>query len=379
MKQKHIFLLVLFSVGIKLVYCGVNLYIEKSGGSRTFLQNYYQVSKKNDSYWYQGIAIVGYDKVNTREDLGYVRVDGFKQSNWAFFPFYPMMNRFLMRTAGMNFDESASIISLVFSTLAMIGIYWFCCLYFGDSRHSLYATLLFFSFPYSFYFSMFYTEAVFLSVLIFSFVVIHSNRTYFLIPLLVPLVLLRPNGVVFLIPLYLYYLERSGLIRSLRIDWKGIFRLENLRRSLVFASGPLAFTGYCIYQYVVTGYFFAFSIAQVGWFRDVGSPWAPLFKGEGFVYDFNSAYTILAIVVAVMMFKKMPLSLNVLVWSSILLPLTSGSVISMPRYISVVFPLFMFLSGHFYRSEGRNFLLAAVFFLQLASLFPWIKLYPLGY
>lgn len=379
MTKKHVFLLVLFSIGIRVAYCGVSLVIEKPEGNRTFLQSCQDLSKRNDSYWYESIAVSGYDRIETENDLGYVRHDGFKQSNWAFFPCYPMMNRLLMSAFGIDFNGSASTLSFVFSILAMISMYWFCVLYFEDSKLALYSTLLLFSFPFAFYFSMFYTEAVFLTVLIFSFVVIHRNRILLLVPLLVPLVLLRPNGVVLLIPLYLFFLERSELIVGTRFEWKEILGIENLMRSLVFLSGPLAFVGYCLYQYCVTGYFFAFAIAQVGWFKTPGSPLAPLFRGQGFVYDFNSVYAIVALVLAVLLSKKMPLSLSVLVWVSILMPLISGSVISIPRYISVVFPLFIFLSSHMYRLKIRNFLLVVVLILQLVSLYPWIKLYPLGY
>lgn len=379
MIKKHVFLLVLFSLGIRLAYLGVSLVIEKPVENGKFIQKYQNLSKRNDAYWYERIAVSGYEIIETRNDLGYVRADGFKQSNWAFFPCYPMMNRLLMDVSGTDFDGSASMISFVFSALAMIGVYWFCCLCFENSELAFYSALLLFSFPFAFYFSMFYTEAVFLTVLIFSFVAVHKNRTFFLPLLLVPLVLLRPNGVVLLIPLYLFFLERSGLIVGTKSEWKEILGLENLKRSLVFSSGPLAFVGYCVYQYCVTGYFFAFAMAQVGWFKSPGSPLAPLFRGQGFVYDFNSVYAIVGVILAVVLSKKMPLSFSVLVWVSLLAPLASGSVISIPRYVSVVFPLFMFLASHIHRWKIRNVILVVVLILQLVSLYPWIKLHPLGY
>ena len=280
---------------------------------------------------------------------------------------------------GIDFNFSALIWSVFFSTISILGLYWFGFLFFKDENLAFFNTLLLFSFPFSFYFSMFYSEAAYFSFMIFSFLSIYYKRYFSLTLLLIPLILLRPNGIVVMLPLYIYHLEQNGILKNLKINLKDFLSQRNIKQSIFFISGPLAFLLYCIYQYKMTGFYFAFSIAQDGWYREFMFPILSFFRSGDFATQFNSIYTILIIVFAICFRKRLPISLNVLVFFSLLLPLCSGSIISMPRFISVIFPLFLIISLQANLLKIKYIILILILLLHFTTFYWWITNNPISF
>ena len=129
----------------------------------------------------------------------------------------------------------------------------------------------------------------------------------------------------------------------------------------------------------MTGYFFAFSIAQAGWYRELTFPLLSFFRRGDLATQFNSIFTILVIIYAIWNRKKLPFSLNVLILVSLLLPLFSGSVTSMTRFVSVIFPLFLILSSYIQKSNFKYTILFLVLSLHFLSLYGWIIDHPISY
>ena len=77
------------------------------------------------------------------------------------------MNAITSNIFNISFDTSAFIWSILFSLLSVLGIYWFGLIFFRGQLLALFCTLIIFCFPFSFYYSMFYTEAVFMTFTIF--------------------------------------------------------------------------------------------------------------------------------------------------------------------------------------------------------------------
>ena len=125
--------------------------------------------------------------------------------------------------------------------------------------------------------------------------------------------------------------------------------------------------------------FFAFSVAQQGWYRDFMFPLLALFREGNVANQFNSIYTIAFILIAIFSWKKLPLSLNILIWLGLLLPLTSGSVQSMPRFISIIFPFTLIIGSWFYPSKKRYLLLTGLGLLQLLTFYFWLTGLPISY
>jgi len=363
------------SLLLKLAYL-VFAFIVQGNISGISPGDYIRLIQRNDSGWYEIIARDWYPEITEKEDLGYSNGADFKQSEWAFFPLYPGLNRMLMLLTGLDFGVSGLIFSLLFASLAFTGFYWFCLVSFNDHRKSFYYTLLLMTFPFHFYFSMMYTEAVYFSILIFAFTAIHKKKYPLLPLLLIPLVLVRPNGIISLVPLYLYFLERESIINGRQFHHKLLFSRKIILNSLLFVSGPVAFIIYGFYQETMTGYFFAFSIAQAGWYREFMLPFMAFFRRGDVVTQFNSIYTILFIVLAIFAWKRFPLSLNALIWISLLLPLFSGSVTSMPRFISVIFPFMILVGDRIYNTRLKVTVPVFLVLLQLFVFYFWIIGHP---
>lgn len=378
MSVKNIFKVLIASVLLKIAYL-VFAYFVLGNSSIFSFQGYSSIINRNDTGWYGKIAENWYPEITDVRDLGYSYKEDFKQSEWAFFPLYPAINRALMNACSITFDESAFIWSVLLSSLVFIGFYIFCELYTKDPRKSLYYSMVFLLFPFNYYFSMMYTEAAFFVLLIFAFIAVHQRKNLYLPFLIIPLVLVRSAGIVALIPLYLYFLERNHILTKYRLDVKQLLGKRNIGQTMLFVTGPIAFLLYCLYQKQMTGQFFAFSIAQAGWYREFRFPLLSFFRSGDFTTQFNSVYTLIVMILSIFIWKKNPLSLNLFIWLSLLLPLCSGLVTSMPRFISVIFPLVMILGSWLYRFKYRNLFLGIFFSLQIFVFYYWLIAHPFSF
>jgi hypothetical protein len=375
---KCILIIIIVSIGIKATY-SLTLYFVKDNHNAFSFHEYKNMIARNDTGWYKKIADNWYPKVNEIKELGFVSDKELIQSPWAFFPLYPAINRVMMKVFNVPFLNSATYWSIIFSTLAFIGFFIFCHNYLKDAKKALFCTLLFMVFPTHYYFSMMYTEAPFFTFLIFSFIAIQTRKFYWVPLLLIPLVLLRSYGVIALIPLYLYYLETENMLSWKKIDFKKIFSKGNIGRSMIFITGPLTFIAYLLYQKYMTGEYFAFSIAQVGWYKEFTWPHRAIFRLNDMNSTVNRYITLLAMVYALWIARKLPLSLNILIWTSLLLPLTAGSTQSMGRYISIIYPFTLMLGLSIYRYKIRYPALVILLGLQLYLFSFWIEGHKLSF
>jgi hypothetical protein len=373
--QNDVIRLLIFSLALKMIYL-VFAFFTLDDPSILSFEGYTRMIQRNDSGWYEIISNKWYPEIASKSDLGFSHGAEFKQSEWAFFPFYPALNRILMLWLGIEFSLSGFIYSLLFSSVTFAGFYWFCRNYTGDPGRSFFYSLLLMLYPFHYYFSMMYTEAVYFAFLIFSFLSIYKRKYLFLPVLIIPLVLVRPNGIIGLIPLYIYYLERNTIISKKSVNYKLLLSWRIIMESMLFLTGPVVFIIYGFYQVHMTGYYFAFSIAQTGWYRELMWPFMSLFRRGDFTTQFNSVYTLVFILLAVISWKRFPLSLNILIWTGLLLPLCSGSVTSMPRFISVIFPFTILIGDGIYSSKYRNYFLGLLFILQLLVFHFWLTGHP---
>jgi hypothetical protein len=371
MRPGNITKLLILSFAVKISYL-IFAWLIAGNSSILSVNGYSSIIQRNDSGWYEKIATGWYPRITDKTELGYSNGADFRQSEWAFFPFYPAMNRISIKLLKMDFDTSGLIISILFSTLAFAGFFLFCKLYLKEAGPAFYCSLVFLLFPFHYYFSMMLTEAVYFFFLIFSFISIHQ-RKYLVIPLLVvPLVLVRPNGILCLVPLFIYFMEREDILNGKHLRSGMLLTRGKFLPALLLLSGPAAFIAFGFYQKHMTGHFFAFSIAQAGWYRGFMLPFLAFFRRGDFATQFNSVYSILVIILAALSWKRFPLSLNLFVWISLLVPLCSGSVTSMPRFISVIFPLSMIIGQWLYVTKLKYYILGLLFFLQLFVFYFWL-------
>ena len=380
--KKYIFRIILISFCLKLSYFIFSLAVAKFNPENVTActtSEFLTLFKKNDSYWYQKAAEEGYPKITNPADLGYSDGQYFKQSVWAHFPMYPLLIRYTERLFDTDFDTSCFVLSSIFTLSSFIGFYLLCISVFkiGEKESFLY-TLVLMIFPFHYYFSMYYTEAVFFTFMIFSFVTIAQKKYWLTSLLLIPLTLVRPNGIVTIIPLAIFFIETEGGFKSF---FSRYFKFDKslILKSLCFLSAPLALGVYCLHQKHMTNNYFAFVQAQYGWYKEFMIPFMGLFRRGDFTTQFNSIYVLIFMALGVLIWKKLPLSLNVLIWISILLPMASGSVACMPRYISMIFPFTIYLASLFIKTKYRFFILGVLFCLQLLTFYPWLFSYTFSY
>jgi len=373
--MKNIIKLFTASILVKIMYLVFAAIILKNLSVISF-SGYLDLTYRLDSGWYNKIADNGYPKITDRYEIGTDRTTIWKQSEWGFFPFYPLMNRTLMKLCNMDFQRSGFIISIVFSFLSLLGFYKICKLYISDEKKAFYISLIFLLFPFHFHYSMMYTEAIFFTWLIYAFLAIHHRKYWAVAILLIPLVLTRANGIVLLLPLYLFFLEREGILSKKKFEIKRIFSRDIMIKSLAFTTAPLAFLLYGLYQQHVTTHFFAYSIAQRGWGRDFMFPLMSFFRKGNFPTQFNSIYVLIVMAYAILIWKKNAWSWNILIWIGLLFPLCTGTVDAMPRYMSIIFPLFICFGSWIYSKKINYVFLVLLAISQLSVFYLWVVSHP---
>jgi len=337
------------------------------------------ILKRNDSFWYEKIAVNGHEKI-TPEELGKCDEDNIEQSYYAFFPLYPIVIGGSMWITGLGFDGVAFFYSIFLMLCLSILMYWYAFIFSNrNSKIAFYSALILLIFPFHYYFSVFYTESLFLVILLGLLISIEYKSLSGLLILSSMLVLVRPNGLFTLVPVGLYYLEKrtnsfsiGDLIKT--IKFKDILKLK------VFAVPVIVFAGYCLYLYFMTGDFFAYKTAQVGWCRETVMPWIPFMEAkDGFDY-FRIVYFIFFVGILFFSIRKIPFSLFVFIGMNLAIPLVANSIPS-PRFISVLF-VFSILFALKIEKLPRP-LIATIFAVmligQLWSFSYWLDSSPFSY
>ena len=294
-----------------------------SGGAPELLLGVWQ---RFDTLWYVRIAAQGYapDDPST-----------------VYFPLYPLLIRLLGTALAGNYLVAA----LVISNLCYIGVLY--CLYkltelrLGKEsarRCSLYLAI----FPTAFFFLAAYTESLFLLLTLAAFLCAHEKRWWLagLMGFLASLA--RLQGVVLLAPLLYIYLRDRG------------FRLSGLGADLL---GPIIIPGgailFMVYQHLILGSGPLLSTYQTQLYAQFVWPWdnilaafEKILSPEGtFINVLNLSLLGVFLAMTVLSFRKLPLEygiyMAVTVFVLLLRRTTLQPLVSMSRYVLVLFPAFM--------------------------------------
>ena len=203
------------------------------------------------------------------------------EASWAFFPLYPFTVKAFSMLTSLSYEGAAFILGAVFLVAASVlgGRY---LIETGAGKKAAYLYIAFLNLGlYSFYFSAFYTECMFLLLLTACFYFLERKAYLWMGVCGALLALTRNLGVFFvlLIPVKLVmdYLEgsvnlKSGDKASLRRDRNGF--ADYLKKCLAdpfLVTGtfliPLGLFSFMHYLYKLTGDAFAFVHIQVAWGR----------------------------------------------------------------------------------------------------------------
>lgn len=341
---------VLFSLMLKLLYAlSGMLWVEGSG--------FFEVFFRNDSAWYRIIAEQGYPATAP---------DGLTQTPFSFFPLYPAAIGLLMQT-GLNFLPAAFLFSCL-SNIAWIALTFSLLRRRNWQDNEIFRFLAVFQLlPFHHFHHMFYSEQLLMVTMTALLLALDLKKALWVFILAALLVLSRPTGLVYAATLPLLYLTPASLVhRAAIFSW--------LKRCLPLLGAFAGLVIWMFYLHLHCGDALAFSHAQSAWDRGFRWPWMAFFNHGDPAISLLSVYTIVLLGLAVWIFRRNAASL-VFHIINLLFPLSTGQIISWPRYASVNLPAWLEVKNLL---QGRRFfiLLAAIALLHAALWMAWLDNMP---
>lgn len=275
-----------------------------------------------DCNWYLDIA-----------QNGYV-YEGDKLSNIVFFPLYPLLIKLISFFTLGNLIFAGWIISCTSLVFACIYLYKL-VKQFHPNIDPVLPILFLLIFPTSFFLNAVYTEALFLFLSIACFY--YCLRKNFLLAAVFGLLasLTRVTGFLLIIPVVFEYL-RSNQFGSKK--W-------SILSVLMIPLGPILFF---VYHYLRFGDLFLFLKVESLWGRGfrLNADHFQLATNPAVVnFTFDIFYIALGLVLTVLIFKKLRISYALFMAVLIVVPLLSGTPMSIGRYLLPLFPIYIFLSS----------------------------------
>lgn len=279
----------------------------------------------NDAGWYLGIAEHGYEQRP---------FDASRQANWAFFPLHPLLWRGA-NLAGLDPAWTGLLLSnLLFLAALAVMHRWLQSLRDGETADR--ALLCLALFPTAYFFSLPWSESLFLLLSATSLLAMQQRAwgRSSIANLLAAAT--RPTGI-FLSAL-LWWQARDGR------------RWPAARHWLLAAVGGIGLLAFMLLLWAKTGNAFAFSDIQARWGRDGGSltkhlvRWVtdPLLLAEPWnVRWINNGALVLGLAASAWLWRRQERGLALFAFLCLLLPWTTGTLMSMGRYVVACPPLFL--------------------------------------
>lgn len=290
--------------------------------SDKFSNNFWQNLANWDGGHYLGIAEFGY-----REKYQY-----------AFFPLYPLLIK-AVSSLTQNYLASSLLISIISSFLAIHLLFDLIRLDF-DKKIAEKVVLILLMFPTSFYFLTAYSEGLFLLLSLATFLFLRKGNLLLATLLAALASATRVFGVALVLTLMIEVWTKQGINKS---NW-------------YILLAPAGLVIYSWYLFNQTGDPFYFTVAQSHWQRILTPPlvsfWetlkslvTPSFITQNFNAFLDLIFAIFGLGMVLRAFRFLPPSYSVYGLISILLPLFTPSLSSMPRFLLPIFPIFILIAA----------------------------------
>jgi hypothetical protein len=305
----------------------------------------------------------------------YLRIagHGYFGTEPAFFPLYPL----LIWLVG-GFTGSQLIAGLVVSNVAsfLALLYLYKLVEHEYNRHVAQRATFFVSiFPTAIFFSAVYSESLFLFLTVASFYYVRERRWLMAGIFGFFAALTRSEGVLLAAPLFIEWVVAA------REGGREFFRywVDDVVKPLIgMALVPLGLAAYMAYLWVINGDPLRFSHVQIHWGRYFAPPWVSISNTVHKIAAAHTtqtvaneslelAFTLLMVVVLAVGFRRLRLSYVVYMALSIVIPMCTASLMSMPRFALVLFPMFALFGLWGARPTFQNAYVA--FSLPLLGLF----------
>jgi hypothetical protein len=341
------------------------------GGSYNYLQNpYFWAFGNYDGQHYVNIAQNGY---------GY--------GEFTFFPLYPLLIKIASFLTGPGLFE-ANLIGQVLSNLsflaALIGFYNLARMDLNQKATKL-AVILLVVFPTSFYFAAVYTESLFLALLVWAYYFFRKGYIFKASMLGLFLAMLRPVGVfifpVFLLEWYLINFKPAGTKKNIKIPFNtalipfglGIYMVylkSKIGDSLAFFNsqqlvGEHRSRSVILFPQIIYRYIFKI-------FPNLNWHYFPVIFFTLLEFTIGAGYFVLVIA----MFWMVRPGYALFSLLSYLMPTLLGSFSSMPRYVLIIFPVYLILAS---RLQDKKYQLFAFIFISFILLVISFSLFARGF
>ncbi|HEX3031173.1 MAG TPA: mannosyltransferase family protein [Bacillota bacterium] len=275
----------------------------------------------------------------------YLRIveSGYDPKAAAFFPGYPALIAVLQ-----NLGIEPLWGAVIAANLAFLGVLisLYCLLSLDFAPDVILRSLWYLAlFPTAFFFSAVYTESLYLLLVILC--LYFARRHYWLASGCMGMLacLTRSAGVLLLFPL-LYEFWHEKRLSFTTTSWRGWLGLAP------FGLLPAGLLIYMYHLWATLGQPLAFMTAQQYWKRQAAVPWAPIIKTLGTIGQGNNLvnflFTALALVLLILGISMLRPSYSLYGLFGILLPLctpaTHSPLLSMPRFVLVLFPIYVVLA-----------------------------------
>lgn len=275
-----------------------------------------------DTSWYLSIAEDGYKSTPLQGPF----------ANYAFFPLYPLLARWVGWIVGGPFLGGLVVSNAAF-LVACVFLYRLVALD-AETTTARRTVKYLFATPAAFLFSAVLTESTFLALSVMCFYFARTKR-WWAVGLLGFLVALsRPPSALVVIPLlWMYGKERGFSLRKVRPDVMWLALL------------PAGLGVFMAVNEAVTGDALAFTRIQItAWGHRLQNPLSSLWRnlsGENFFWRFNAWYLLVVLVLTLVFVRRLGVAYLLFVVVTVLPPTSYGVWYSMFRYTAVIFPLYV--------------------------------------
>ena len=365
-------------------------YVSSELPVRFFANELLNLPVRWDAGWYLQIVTEGYRYVPNQPDL---------QQNIVFFPAYPMLLRVIGRLFGghaAGYVSAGMTVSLAAFFAALLYFYALARDFLDDER-ARYALWLIASYPFALFFGAVYTESLFLLGAVAAFY--HMTKAQFGRAMAWGLLvgLTKANGAALSIPLAMLAISpalgRGAPSHVRRFDpsagaeWSSPGRLT--ARAVAAAAMPgIGLLIYAAFVWRLTGDPLAWARGHAAWGRNyqpfthvVASQYSFIRHGglnaymaQGGGYDvLNMSAALLALAAVWPVARRFGMAYAALILVVLLPPIANGGWLSVGRFSSVLFPVFMWLAASIPERQRNAWIVgfAAVQGLNAALFYTW--------
>ncbi len=290
---------------------------------------------------------------------------GYQGTDMAFFPLYPLLIRIVGSLAGNHLIAGLLISNASF----FFGLLYLYKLLEHEYDRAVARRAIFYVsiFPTAVYFTAVYSESLFFMLTVASFYYMRSRQWWMAGIFGFFAALTRVEGILLIVPFVIEWMTQERPLRP-----------RALRDLAAGALIPLGLAIYMAYLWVLRADPLYFSHVQIHWNRHLAPPWVSLANAFGKLahhagaqlvanQSLEIAFTLLMIFVLLAGLHSLRPSYIAYMALSILVPMSTSNLMSMPRFALVLFPMFAILARWGDRPWVNNVILA--FSLPLLGLF----------